>query len=192
MTNINKNNNSGFTIIELLISIAIVGFFATIIMIFLGSIRTVARDDRRQGDLKTFQKAIELYINYNEKVPNPGTPDNINNRWDGAPENLESLLAPFMPAGLPEDPRNGKWIYCYLGDYEYMVAAVLEQDVGLSGDLDNTNWLGANCIASDDGYQLENNVNCSDNNGGTIDSEVGITAFCLGQGHNPPPSPPLP
>jgi len=58
-----KQKNFGFTLMELLIVIAILGLLATI---GLGSFRTSqmkGRDAQRKSDLSQIQKALEMYYN---------------------------------------------------------------------------------------------------------------------------------
>ncbi len=177
-----KFNRKGFTLIELLVVIAIIGILSTMAVIALGNARAKARDAKRQSDLKMLQTAIELYISDNGNVPDPGS--GSGDRWDGVSGNLESLLASYLPGGLPEDPSSTPrdWIYCWNASNDtYMIATSLEQNISVSGDLDSvSNWAASECIGSDDGLQINAAPNCSDSNGGTIDDDTSVTAFCLG------------
>jgi len=53
--------NSGFTIIELLIVIAIIGILATMIIAGVEHMQTKSRDTRRIEDMNQISKALELY-----------------------------------------------------------------------------------------------------------------------------------
>ena len=56
----------GFTLIELLVVIAIIGLLASIVLVSLSTARTKAQDAARISDVKSIEKAIELYnISYN-------------------------------------------------------------------------------------------------------------------------------
>ena len=60
-------NKKGFTIIELLIVIAIIGLLATISIVALNGARQKGRDAKRVGDIRQIQTALELYYsNYGE------------------------------------------------------------------------------------------------------------------------------
>jgi len=50
-----------YTLIEMLMVVAIIGVLASSILIGLGSARAKARDARRITDLKSTQTALELY-----------------------------------------------------------------------------------------------------------------------------------
>lgn len=51
----------GFTIIELLIVIVVIGILATITAVALGGANARARDAKRESDVKSLQTAIEAY-----------------------------------------------------------------------------------------------------------------------------------
>jgi len=54
-------NNKGFTLIELLVVIAILAGFMALLVPNMMLVRVKARDMRRKSDLKSIQKALELY-----------------------------------------------------------------------------------------------------------------------------------
>ncbi len=64
-----KENKKGFTIIELLIVIAIIGLLATISMVALNGARQKSRDAKRLADIRQIQTALELYFNDNNNYP---------------------------------------------------------------------------------------------------------------------------
>lgn len=58
-----KTMPRGFTLVELLVVVAIIGLLATLSVLALGSARVRARDAKRLADIKTTQTALELYNN---------------------------------------------------------------------------------------------------------------------------------
>jgi type II secretion system protein G len=52
---------SGFTIVELLIVIVVIGILAAISLVAYANVQTKARDSRRASDLSLISKAIEMY-----------------------------------------------------------------------------------------------------------------------------------
>ncbi len=60
---------SGFTLIELMVVVSIVGFLATIISAGLDRSRTKALDTRRINDVFAIQKAVEIYFNEQGSYP---------------------------------------------------------------------------------------------------------------------------
>jgi len=53
----------GFTLVEILIVVAIIGILTGLITVNLSAARERARDVQRKGDLKQIQMALELYKN---------------------------------------------------------------------------------------------------------------------------------
>lgn len=68
----NQANRRGFTIVELLVVIVVVAVLAAISVIAYNGIQGRARDAQRIQDMKTIQKALELY-----KVTHGGYPPTI-------------------------------------------------------------------------------------------------------------------
>ncbi|MBI4250467.1 type II secretion system protein [Candidatus Uhrbacteria bacterium] len=52
---------SGFTLVELLVTIGIIGILATVTVVSVGNARAKARDSKRVSDIKQVQSALELY-----------------------------------------------------------------------------------------------------------------------------------
>ncbi len=70
MRNFTKKYAKGFTLIELIVVIAIIGILATLIIVNYGSSRARARDSKRKQDLSTYQSAIESYYDDYDVYPN--------------------------------------------------------------------------------------------------------------------------
>lgn len=64
-----RNQTSGFTLVELLIVIAILGVLAGLILANMSGARERARDAQRKSDLKQLQTALRMY--YNDYQRNP-------------------------------------------------------------------------------------------------------------------------
>ncbi|MST04397.1 MAG: type II secretion system protein [Candidatus Pacebacteria bacterium] len=63
----------GFTLVELLIVIAIIGILASALLVSLKGARQAARDARRIADLKQVQSALELYYSKCGNYPGGST-----------------------------------------------------------------------------------------------------------------------
>ena len=120
----------GFSLIELLVVISIIGVLATIVVSSLSEARGRARDAARLRDIRTIQTAMELYYLDNGAYPSTfnlggGTPDNEpNDSWANSAyeswENLETL----MGIDLQEDPVNnvtGSWAGGNTDTFQYNI-----------------------------------------------------------------------
>jgi prepilin-type N-terminal cleavage/methylation domain-containing protein len=55
-----KSNNRGFTLIEILIVVAIIAILASMVLVGLGPTQRAGRDARRISDLRSIQTGLEL------------------------------------------------------------------------------------------------------------------------------------
>lgn len=69
MNNFSTNKVKGFTLIELMVVIAIIGVLATIVSVSLSSARSKPRDAKRLADLNSFQLALDSYFSANDHYP---------------------------------------------------------------------------------------------------------------------------
>ena len=93
----------GFTLLELLIVIVIIGILALIIVPGLASGPKRARDTTRKADMRTVRNALETYYTDYNTYPVGGTYTN-----------LSTALVPSSLSALPADPKNtGSYVYGY-------------------------------------------------------------------------------
>lgn len=88
------SQSKGFTLIELMVVIAIIGILASIISVSLISSKAKGRDAKRIADIKTIQLALETYYSDNASYP------------------TSIYAAPFYPnylSNVPMDPQGGSW-----------------------------------------------------------------------------------
>ena len=64
-----KRNNRGFTIVELLIVIVVIGILAALVIVTYNGIQQKARDTERKTDIKAIQGHLEAYWADNAKYP---------------------------------------------------------------------------------------------------------------------------
>lgn len=107
----------GFTLIEILIVVAIIGILASVVLVGLGPVQRRGRDARRISDLRQVQTGLELY--YNKHGIYPSTSD-----WPTLQSTLKGDSLGI--SNVPDDPSSGKH-YQYASDgASYVVAANLE------------------------------------------------------------------
>jgi general secretion pathway protein G len=108
----------GFTLLELLIVIVIIGILALLIIPNITSAPKKARDTKRKTDITTLRKGLEEYFVNNNSYPNALT-------------DLTTGSAPIVKT-LPADPKGGTWpAYSYVPantNTTYTLEACLEND----------------------------------------------------------------
>ncbi len=111
----------GFTLVEVLIVISIIGLLASIILVGLGGFRAKGRDTRRIADLRGVQAALELYYTKFNAYP-------IDNSWDALASELRS--AGIGVNNVPGDPSGSggeQYVYDASSDKQsYILRARLE------------------------------------------------------------------
>lgn len=116
-----------FTVIELLLVIAIIGLLATIIFVALNSVRAKGRDSRRLSEIDSLRKALEFYyIDYGQY------PEKTS--WIKIEEDTDflSAISPYISEDI-QDPlyeSGGEYSYQYTSEdtngTEYKVCATME------------------------------------------------------------------
>ncbi|OGH32677.1 MAG: hypothetical protein A2953_01415 [Candidatus Levybacteria bacterium RIFCSPLOWO2_01_FULL_36_54] len=120
-----QQKTQGFTLVELLIVIAVLGVLATIVLLAVNPAGQLARarDAGRKTALKSIANALEAYVAVNGSYPST----NMNWSWESGiyegPNGWIPNLAPGDIKRLPSDPRKGtpgsKQPNCATGSYGY-------------------------------------------------------------------------
>lgn len=118
-----------FTLIELLIVIAIIALLASIVMLAFNRARLSARDSKRNQDVKNLIKGMELYYSDNNTYPRYGSPNTVydlSTALQGASPPVSSLYV----SSVPVDPIPGTSTpYLYIwgnGGNDYGIALLYE------------------------------------------------------------------
>ena len=141
-------HRKGFTIVELLIVIVVIGILAAITVVAYNGIQQRARDSKRTSDVKSLQKVIELYRVDNGEYPlNAAGTANTGYNISA----ISGLLVPNYINSMPEDPT-ASISYQYVrgpvenDSYAIRVQYESKTDCKVGVNSASTNWWGlADC-----------------------------------------------
>ncbi|HUC94570.1 MAG TPA: prepilin-type N-terminal cleavage/methylation domain-containing protein [Candidatus Saccharimonadales bacterium] len=159
--NNHRLNNFGFTLVELLVVITILGILATVGLVAFTSAQTRGRDTERKSDLKQLSNALELYFSDHGSYPSSsgglimGCPSTVPSicSW-GTSEFTDNKTLYFKT--LPKDPVSDEQYYYRT----VIVDSVANQGFQLYARLENSqdpSCINGNCGTHVD---LPTNVNC--------------------------------
>ncbi len=119
-------NWRGFTLIEILISIAIIAVLTALGVVSYVSINRNARDAKRRGDIEQIRSALELYRSDVGSYPAVGSLGWVDASAlnTGSPDT--GLVDTYLPS-IPSDPKSTPYRYRGVNDYYgYCLEAVVE------------------------------------------------------------------
>jgi len=102
----------GFTILELLVVLAVIGVLSSVIIVLTGNIRKDSRDARRMSDMREIHKALILYADNNRTFPIATTLTPIT----GTDAVSTILEASGVVSEIPIDPQHPTYTYSYQSD----------------------------------------------------------------------------
>ena len=124
----------GFTLIEILVTISIIGLLTMVGITNFRVANQKARDGRRQGDLEQIKAALELYRTDEGEYPGSIAPG----------ETIESLTGTVYMNEVPDDPLSTQTYYYSSDTDTYTLCAALElETTGVCGG--NTCGAGVTC-----------------------------------------------
>ncbi len=126
----------GFTMIELIVVIAILGLLSTIGLVSFRTAQIKGRDAQRKNDLSQIQKALEMYYNDYSYYPTDDYP---------ASGSFIDAKGTLYMKEMPQDPKFGSYPYSSDGTF-YLLYARLEnsQDPCFESGLCNEDY-GVTC-----------------------------------------------
>lgn len=105
-----RKKENGFTLLELLVVISIIGLISTAAMVIINTARENSRDGKRKADLVQIHKALQLYADDNGDLPAYSNGLALTNRDTGAVcfvayGSLDDSLVSYTQ--VPHDPLGG-------------------------------------------------------------------------------------
>lgn len=147
--------NKGFTLVELLIVVGIIGILATLLMVNFVGVRQRARDAQRKSDIRQIQSALELYRSDNGSYPAAvGTSiGTCGGSLTGA-SNTYMQKIPCDPSGT-SGYNSGNYYYVSSGGTTYTLGACLENTADSQGT--TTSPGGSGCTSNPATYYVVTN-----------------------------------
>lgn len=108
MKNAETRFSQGFTLIEILVVVAIIGILSTVVLSSLNSARSKSRDVRRSAEVREIVTALELYRSDHGKFPCHSI------QYSDDSDFLQPLITEGYLGSKPEDPLNPSYVYTYM------------------------------------------------------------------------------
>jgi len=122
------HSKKGFTIIELMVVIAVIAVLSSIVLVLLGNAKEKSRDARRVSDMREIQNALNLYFTDNNRFPRVTPAVDIT----GSDAFSTEMEAAGVISEMPTDPVNtGGSVYSYVSSENgavYTISFCLETD----------------------------------------------------------------
>lgn len=125
----------GFTLVELLVVVAIIGILATLLTANFIGVRQRSRDAQRKSNLRQIQSALELYRS--DQGVYPSTLSNCTCSGSACLMSPNCSSATYMQK-IPTDPTGGSYYYVSNGN-TYTLIACLENANDSDKDTTNAN-----------------------------------------------------
>lgn len=135
MNHIKKQQHSGFTVVELLIVIVVLGILATIVSTIYSGAHERARDTTRLNDITAIKESLETYRA--SKGTYPVAVSGPYGGWDSSADPSKAFLTNLQQSGymnnVPKDPTNTgpvggdlttgyRYQYSYFSDTSYLAS----------------------------------------------------------------------
>ena len=112
LTQTRNRNESGFTLVELLIVVIILGILAAVVIPQFNSAAAESKESALSANLATIRQAIELYkVQHDDNFPGTDSSASLEaaliNSTDAAGATTGTLYGPYLRNGFPENPVSG-------------------------------------------------------------------------------------
>ncbi len=140
-----KYTSKAFTLVELMVTVAIIGILSAVVLANLNTAKSKSRDSKRITDLGQLQIALEKYYDKCKMYPSDLSSSSYCVNSAGGPN---ITLTTFI-AKIPSAPNPGNYEYkSSENGQDYLLKTVLENNNSVLTDSfhnDSTTVIGVNC-----------------------------------------------
>ena len=115
----------GFTLVELLVVISIIGILVGVVAVNSNAARRQSRDAKRKADIQNVAGALELYRAEHHFYPNPSPANGLNSTPVTDYSGLAAALLQYT-SNVPSAPQNGSAYYYFSDGNRFVLEAQLE------------------------------------------------------------------
>ena len=128
LCSVRGGRRAGFTLIEMLLVVVIIGMLATIVTVSIPRNLEKARRSKAAADIQAMSVAVQSY--YMEEGKYPGSLDALTTGDD-----------PYLEKGIPADPWGNNYIYAYPSSHKPFKFDLASMGAdGVMSDDDVANW----------------------------------------------------
>ena len=101
----------GFTIIELIVIIVVIGILASIVYVSFTTVQKRSRDSQRDRDVMEIQRGLDKYYAANGMYPQIQTPSPVADGTSADAQGLATILVPTYMTQFPTPPSSATYQY---------------------------------------------------------------------------------
>jgi len=109
-----KKREGGFTLIEIIVVVAIIGVIASVVLTTLNSSRAKTRDAKAKTELTQVRNALALYYSQNGTMPSPISVP-VSPEGPAFLDVASQLVTAGFLSGIPQAPANHTYMYYNYG-----------------------------------------------------------------------------
>ena len=103
-----RRNQSGFTLVELLIVVIILGILAAVVIPQFNTAAAESKESALASNLATIRQAVELYkVQHNDTFPGSTLVTLLTNSTDASGDTSGTKYGPYIRNKFPANPING-------------------------------------------------------------------------------------
>ncbi|PHS36749.1 MAG: type II secretion system protein GspG [Robiginitomaculum sp.] len=133
-----RQKQAGFTLVEVMVTMVIIGMLATIVVINVLPMMSKAKGEKARIDISRLSQALEYY-----NLDTNSFPENLEELLNGQSSSDERARPEGYIQALPDDPWGNPYLYAYPGEngrFDIWSYGADGEEGGEGNDADITSW----------------------------------------------------